>query len=121
VRNRCTSHLENFETFATDAERTTALDKLAAKRNLLIRKAQQMIDEGIEFSETERPKSLRPNGTPDAPPAAKPAASESEVTAETQTGNGSLESVPSPFAGTSFDYRPDLLAYKKSKAKQKSA
>src|SRR5947208_2976789 len=44
--DRKIAHLEKYETFPSDQERTTAADKLAAKRNLLIRKAQVMIDEG---------------------------------------------------------------------------
>ena len=64
--DRKIAHLEKYETFPSDQERTTAADKLAAKRNLLIRKAQVMIDEGIEFNEIERPKSLRLNDLPQA-------------------------------------------------------
>jgi len=57
--DRKLAHLQKFETFATEAERNASVDKLSAKRNLLVRKAQLMIDEGIEFSESERPRSLR--------------------------------------------------------------
>jgi hypothetical protein len=99
--DRKLAHLRTYETFPSDAEREAAADKLAAKRNLLVRRAQQMIDEGIEFSQFERPKSLSSD--------------------EAQTATATLESIPSPFEGTSLDYRADLLAYKKSKAKQKTA
>jgi hypothetical protein len=116
--DRKLAHLRNYESFPSDAERDAAADKLAAKRNLLVRRAQQMIDEGIEFSELERPKSL---SSDDAPVAAKKAVATAEPTAEPKTATATIESVPSPFEGTSLDYRADLLAYKKSKARQKTA
>jgi hypothetical protein len=78
-----------------------------------------MIDEGIEFSQFERPKSLSSDEAPVA--AKKSVATVSEPAAESQTATATLESIPSPFEGTSLDYRADLLAYKKSKAKQKTA
>ena len=118
--DRKLAHLRTYETFPTDAERNAAADKLAAKRNLLVRRAQQMIDEGIEFSQFERPKSLVSD---EAPVAAKKSVA-AATTTETETAEKSaihLEAVPSPYEGTPFDYRPDLLAYKKSKAKQKTA
>jgi len=117
--DRKLAHLRTYETFPSDAEREAAADKLAAKRNLLVRRAQQMIDEGIEFSQFERPKSLSSDEAPVA--AKKSVATVSEPAAESQTATATLESVPSPFEGTSLDYRADLLAYKKSKAKQKTA
>ena len=115
--DRKLAHLRTYETFPTEAERTAAADKLAAKRSLLVRRAQQMIEEGIEFSQLERPKSLLSDDATGA--AKKPAASPAKPAAEPETAT--LETVPSPFEGTSLDYRPDLLTYKKSKAKQKSA
>ena len=39
--DRKLAHLSKFETFATEAERGVSKDKLSAKRNLLIRRAQR--------------------------------------------------------------------------------
>ena len=107
--DRKLAHTQTYETFATVAERTAAEDKLSARRNLLIRKAQQMIEEGIEFSEAERPRSLRPVPEPAAPPAP---AVETQMVAQP---------IPSPYANTALDYHADLEAYKANKSKRKIA
>ena len=60
--DRKLAHAQSFETFSDEDQRNTAVAKLNSKRSLLVRKAQQMIDEGIEFNEVDRPKSLRPEG-----------------------------------------------------------
>src|SRR4051794_37853856 len=92
--DRKLAHANNYETFPSEAERTAAADKLTAKRSLLIRKAQQMIDEGIEFNELERPKSLRQETE-----AATPAPA-SQVAAPALPTDDAIASVPppSPFA-----------------------
>ena len=118
--DRKLAHLRNYEAFPSDAERNAAADKLAAKRSLLVRRAQQMIDEGVEFSQLERPKSLLSHEAPVA--AKKSAAAVRSAGVDTSVKSAiSLQSAPSPFEGTALDYRPDLLAYKKSKARQKTA
>jgi hypothetical protein len=58
--DRKLAHAQGVESYSNEDERSTAVAKLTSKRSLLVRKAQQMIDEGIEFNEIERPKSLRP-------------------------------------------------------------
>lgn len=116
--DRKLAHAQNYETFASDADRDAAMDKLAAKRTLLVRKAQQMIDEGIEFDEVERPRSLR---SENVAAVAKPVAAAKPEKTTPNLESPDLESVPSPYAGTSFDYRPELRAYKKGKARQKTA
>jgi hypothetical protein len=123
--DRKLAHLEKYENFSTEAERVAAAGKLAAKRNLLIRKAQQMIDEGIEFNEIERPKSLRPES--EAPIPATSAVVEVTVLEVMDGGEvaepvlvGAPEMIPSPYAGTSLDYQSDLAAYKK-RARSKTA
>lgn len=57
--DRKLAHLLKYEDFPTDAARKAAAGKLSAKRDLLVRKAQRMADDGVEFNESELPKSLR--------------------------------------------------------------
>lgn len=117
--DRKLAHLHKYETFATEAERNVSADKLAAKRSLLVRKAQQMIDEGIEFNEFERPKSLRSDTT----------AAEEKMSPSSAEAIASVDAVvalapssqPSPYAGTSLDSQQTLQDYKKSRVKRKTA
>jgi hypothetical protein len=106
--DRKLAHAQNFESFSDEDARSTAVAKLTSKRSLLIRKAQQMIDEGIEFNELDRPKSLRPESvTEETAPAAIVEPQAEPVFAATS------EPMPSPYAGTSLDYQANLLEYKK--------
>lgn len=119
--DRKLAHLLKYEAFPSDSERNAAAGKLAAKRDLLVRKARQMADDGIEFSQSELPKSLRQEKTVE--------------TAHVPLTNGSTEPTgepislvappeqkqPSPYAGTALDCEPELAAYKKTKAKRKTA
>ncbi len=122
--DRKLAHAQSFESFTNDEARSTAVAKLTSKRSLLIRKAQQMIDEGIEFSQSERPKSLRPEGeviaaVDQATPVAEQVApiAVAEVVVKDLVVAAPEENL-SPFAGTSLDYRTDLDAYKlRSKSK----
>ncbi|MDE1178609.1 MAG: hypothetical protein PW789_18700 [Edaphobacter sp.] len=112
--DRKLAHEQNFGTFASEDDKTTAIDKLNSKRSLLIRKAQQMIDEGIEFNAVERPKSLRPEETveEEGTPIHAEAVPEPPVIAAAQ------EEIPSPYAGTALDYKFGIEAYsKRSKSK----
>lgn len=118
--DRKLAHLLKFETFPTEAERVAAAGKMSAKRDLLVRKAQQMADDGIEFNQSELPKSLR-NGKAEAASeplssTPEPAAPETPLAAEP-----AITQIASPYAGTSLDAQPELQAYKKSKAKRKIA
>lgn len=111
--DRKLAHLLKYETFPSDAERDAAAGKMAAKRDLLVRKAQQMADDGIEFNASDLPKSLRTDKA--TTPAPEPKASTTVVAEHS-------EPLPaSPYAGTSLDCQPELDAYKKSKAKRKTA
>jgi hypothetical protein len=115
--DRKLAHLKNHESFASEEARSESIDKMTAKRNLLVRKAQQMIEEGIEFKSSELPRSLRPEETSATPEA--PAAAPVEVAAPV------IETVPktmpSPYQGTVLDYAEDLENYRKNKNKRKTA
>lgn len=116
--DRKLAHLEKYETFASEEERSASVEKMNAKRNLLIRKAQQMIEEGIEFKESERPRSLRGEDAGVATPhdtsiaASEPTAAIIEIPAAP---------IPSPYRGTALDYTQDLQNYRKNRAKHKTA
>jgi hypothetical protein len=72
--DRKIAHTMKYETFATDEARNTAAAKLTAKRALLVRSAQQMASDGIEFLPSELPLSLRAVEA-EAPVEAEPALS----------------------------------------------
>ncbi|WP_260703287.1 hypothetical protein [Edaphobacter flagellatus] len=114
--DRKLAHAQSFEIFSDEDQRNTAVAKLTSKRSLLLRKAQQMIDEGIEFNPSERPKSLRPEGEVVVAEKAIPVAVAAISVEETTVA--APEEVLSSFAGTSLDYKTDLDAYKlRSKSK----
>lgn len=117
--DRKLAHLQKYETFPSEAERIASVDKLSARRNLLIKRAQQMIEEGIEFNESERPKSLRPETTAVTENAAMPVNEISVPTADSETPVVAIgpNPQPSPYAGTALDCQPDLQAYTKRKRK----
>jgi hypothetical protein len=115
--DRKLAHLKNHETFASEEARSESIDKMTAKRNLLVRKAQQMIEEGIEFKPSELPRSLRPEETsvtPETTPAAP-------VEAAAPVIETVPKAMPSPYQGTVLDYAEDLENYRKNKNKRKTA
>jgi len=119
--DRKLAHLHKYETFATEAERSASADKLSVKRNLLIKKAQQMIDEGIEFNELERPQSLRVDGekAPAVENVLQPAPGSPKI--ETSIAAVEPDNQLSPYAGTALDVRQEVESYKKSKVKRKAS
>jgi biotin carboxyl carrier protein len=112
--DRKLAHAQNYETFASEDSREAAVEKLTAKRNLLVRKAKEMIDSGVEVTYATRPST--PDSVKDASPAAlssPPQEGSSEEMAATQ--------VSSPFSGTALDFRLEVEAYKASRSRRKSA
>jgi hypothetical protein len=118
--DRKLAHLQKYETFATENERNASVEKLSVKRNLLIKKAQQMIDEGIEFNELERPQSLRAEvkKAPAAENALEPVSGSPQI--ETSSAV-EPDSQVSPYAGTALDVRQEVESYRKSKVKRKAS
>jgi hypothetical protein len=112
--DRKLAHLHRFETFATEADRNATAEKLSAKRNLLVRKAQQMIDEGIEFSETERPKSLRSETDTPQTVETPPVPVEAPV-------EPAISFAPSSQPSSLGDFQKDLEDYKRNRMKRKTA
>lgn len=119
--DRKLAHLHKYETFATEAERNASAEKLSLKRSLLVKKAQQMIDEGIEFNELERPQSLRAEveKAPTAENVFEPAPSSQNL--ETSSIAIEPDSQLSPYAGTALDVRQEVESYRKSKVKRKAS
>ena len=119
--DRKLAHLHKYETFATEAERNASAEKLSLKRNLLVKKAQQMIDEGIEFNELERPHSLRADveKTVTVETVLEPTPDSSTI--ETSSVAVEADSQLSPYAGTALDVRQEVESYRKSKVKRKAS
>ncbi len=57
--DRKLAHTAKYEVFASEAAREAALAKLTAKRALLVRTAQKLVEDGIEFQPSDLPRSLR--------------------------------------------------------------
>jgi hypothetical protein len=52
-------HLEKYDEFASDAERIEAARKMNGKRELLVRTARRLANEGIAFKDSDLPRSFR--------------------------------------------------------------
>lgn len=115
--DRKLAHLHKYETFASEAERDASAGKLSSKRNLLVRKAQQMIDEGVEFHEFERPQSLRPEIEATGA-AAKPSETEEAIASEPEAAIE--EEGPSSPGGFSFDLQKAVDDYKKNRINRRT-
>lgn len=58
--DRKLAHLNRFEVFASDADREMAARKMNSKRELLVQVARRLAGEGIEFKDSDLPRSFRP-------------------------------------------------------------
>lgn len=130
-------HLLKHETFATDTLRDAAIRKLSVKRESLVLTARSLAASGIEFSENELPRSLRPEGWIDTrvtvDTEATPAATANAVAtlhgAQTTSASSFGEQVArlqrhttpigeeSPLATALGSWKDDLAAYKKKRRK----
>ncbi len=133
-------HLLKHETFATDALRDSAVRKLSLKRDALAETAKGLVASGMEYAESELPRSFRPEGyvAPEHDSAATPAAAATAVS----TLNGTLTKMPrtafgaeidklqqqqkrsaeeSPLASALGSWQDDLVAYKKKRHKPATA
>ncbi len=125
-------HTLKHETFATEALREAAARKLTTKRESLANTARTLVASGIEFQDTDLPRSFRPEGWVD------PAASDKEATGaeaaaavttlagEEQSAFGeeitrlqsqALREQESPLASALGSWQDDLVAYKKKRQK----
>jgi hypothetical protein len=113
--DRKIAHLHKYETFRSDADRDAAAAKIEHKRDLLVRQARLMVEEGIEFEASDLPQSLREADDAEIAPelAAAPAP-------EAPAGASKRKAVKpeSPFSGTVLDPTEALREYKEKKGKR---
>jgi hypothetical protein len=115
--DRRLAHLNKFEVFETEAARAAAARKLSLKRDPLVATAKRLASEGVEFKESELPRSFRPDGLP-APVEARPEP-EPAATFSSPGENRSARRQGSPYAGTSLDWEKSVQHYMEKKDKAK--
>jgi hypothetical protein len=112
--DRRLAHLNKFEVFESETARVAAARKLSLKRDPLVAIAKRLAAEGIEYKESELPRSFRPEGVP-APVEAKPEP-ESAASTPVPTENRSTRRQGSPYAGTSLDWEKSVQHYMQNKS-----
>ena len=112
--DRRLAHLLKYEVFATEAARAAAARKITLKRDALVITAKRLAAEGVEYKESELPRSFRPEGVP-APIEAKPEP-EAAAPAAAPTENRSARRQGSPYAGTSLDWEKSVQHYMNNKS-----
>jgi len=113
--DRRLAHLMKYDVFESEAARAAAARKLTLKRDPLVATAKRLASEGVEFKESELPRSFRPDGQP-APAEVKPEPEPVAVLA-TPGENRSSRRQGSPYAGTSLDWEKSVQHYMQKKAK----
>jgi hypothetical protein len=115
--DRRLAHLNKYDVFDTEAARAAAARKLTLKRDPLVATAKRLASEGVEFKESELPRSFRPDGLP-APIEAKPEPEPAAI--QSAPGeNRSSRRQGSPYAGTSLDWEKSVQHYMQKKDKAK--
>ena len=112
--DRRLAHLNKYDVFETEAARAAAARKLNLKRDPLVVTAKRLVAEGVEYKESELPRSFRPDGVP-APVEAKPE-TEAAATPHNPTENRSARRQGSPYAGTSLDWEKSVQHYMQNKS-----
>ncbi|MEK6398794.1 MAG: hypothetical protein V4734_11965 [Terriglobus sp.] len=126
-------HLEKHEVFDTEVLREAAVKKMATKRDALAATARSLAASGIEFHESELPRSFRPEGWAEALQAdtMATAAEVAEATVAMKTPmvmtsfgkqisnlqQQALREEESPLASALGSWQDDLAAYKKRRQK----
>jgi hypothetical protein len=113
--DRRLAHLMKYDVFESEAARAAAARKLTLKREPLVKTAKRLVADGVEYKESDLPRSFRPEGVP-AP--VEPVKVEPEpVAAAAPTENRSARRQGSPYAGTSLDWEKSVQHYMQKKAK----
>lgn len=112
--DRRLAHLLKYDVFETDAAREAAARKLALKREPLVKTAKRLVAEGVEYKESDLPRSFRADGL--AAPA-EVARLEPEPVAAVPKENRTARRQGSPYAGTSLDWEKSVQQYMEKKAK----
>ncbi len=116
--DRRLAHLLKYDVFETEAARAAAARKLTLKRDPLAATAKRLVAEGVEYKESELPRSFRPEGVP-APAEVKQPEPESVHAAAAPHNPGENRSTRrqgSPYAGTSLDWEKSVQHYMQNKS-----
>lgn len=116
--DRRLAHLNKYDVFETEAARAAAARKLNLKRDPLVVTAKRLVAEGVEYKESELPRSFRPEGVP-APVEVKQPEPESVHAASAPHNPGENRSTRrqgSPYAGTSLDWEKSVQHYMQNKS-----
>ena len=114
--DRRLAHLLKYEVFATEAARTAAARKISLKRDPLVVIAKRLAAEGVEYRESELPRSFRPEGVPAPVEAKLPEPEPVAAAAHNPLENRSARRQGSPYAGTSLDWEKSVQHYMQNKA-----
>jgi len=113
--DRRLAHLLKYEVFATEAARAAAVRKITLKRDALVVIAKRLAAEGVEYKESELPRSFRPEGVP-VPVEVKVPEPEPAAAPHNPLENRSARRQGSPYAGTSLDWEKSVQHYMQNKA-----
>ena len=113
--DRRLAHLMKYDVFDTEAARAAAARRLPLKREPLVQTAKRLAAEGVEYKESELPRSFRPDGQA-APIEIKPEPEPAAVAAA-PTENRTARRQGSPYAGTSLDWEKSVQHYMQKKTK----
>jgi hypothetical protein len=115
--DRRLAHLLKYEVFATEAARAAAARKITLKRDPLVATAKRLAAEGVEYKESELPRSFRPEGVPTPVEARLPEPEPVAAAApHNPLENRSARRQGSPYAGTSLDWEKSVQHYMQNKA-----
>ncbi|QMV17833.1 hypothetical protein GOB94_03325 [Granulicella sp. 5B5] len=112
--DRRLAHLLKYDTFETEAARDAAARKIATKREPLAQTAKRLASEGVEYKESELPRSFRPEGVP-APVEVKaqPEAAPEMLAAGAENRNTRRHS--SAHTGAVLDWEKSVAQYMQAK------
>lgn len=122
--DRKLAHLAKYGKFPSEADRKSAITKMANKREKLVVTARRMAKDGVEYEALELPRSFRTDGAP--VPSAASLKKEEEVKPGSNKGivainHSQKHQQQSPYAGTSLDSRIILQDYKCKQQKQETS
>ena len=113
--DRRLAHLLKYDVFETEAAKAAAARKLTLKRDALVLTAKRLAEEGVEFKDSELPRSFRPDGLP-APVELK---AEPEAAAVSAGGNSAenrnQRRQGTSFAGAALDWEKSIAQYTQMK------
>lgn len=114
--DRRLAHLNKYDVFETEAARVAAARKITLKRDPLVATAKRLASEGVEFKDSELPRSFRPEGVPATAPQEAKTQPIPVADSTVSTDNRSARRQGSPYAGTSLDWEKSVQHYMQNKA-----